>query len=63
MPTWLIYLPTIISTVIELVKLLKELNRDEIKETKDALKSIRKNGDADSMRQLCAKLEHNKCAN
>jgi hypothetical protein len=61
MPTWLVYLPTIISTVIELVKLLKELNRDEIKETKDALKSIRKNGDADGMRQLCAKLEHNKC--
>jgi hypothetical protein len=41
MPTWLIYLPTIISTVIELVKLCRELTKDEIKETKDMLHSIR----------------------
>lgn len=61
MPAWLIYLPTIISTVIELVKLLKELNREEIKETKDAIRSMRKDGDAVGMRTVCDKLENKKC--
>lgn len=61
MPAWVAYIPAIISTVIELIKLLKELNKDEIKETKDALRSMRKEGDAAALKHVCDKLEHKKC--
>lgn len=61
MPAWLPYIPAIISTVIELIKLLKELNKDEINETKQALKSVRQNHDATAMAEVCQKLEHKKC--
>jgi len=62
MPAWIAYIPVIISTVIELIKLLKELNKDEIKETKDALRSMRKEGDGAALKHVCDKLEHKKCA-
>lgn len=63
MPAWIAYIPVIISTVIELIKLLKELNKDEIKETKDALRTMRKDGDVAAIKHVCNKIGDKKCAN
>jgi hypothetical protein len=61
MPIWLPYLPTIISAVIELIRLLKELSKDEIKETKAAFKAIRTDQNYDCIKDVLNKLEHKKC--
>lgn len=56
MPTWLPYIPTIISAVVELIKLLislaKQKDGDAIKSCSIELEKARKSGDMSRLEEL-----------
>lgn len=64
MPIWVSYLPTIISAVVQLVKLLVELaeKRDgkEIKECSLAIEEARKSGDTKKLEELIKRMKEGK---
>jgi hypothetical protein len=57
---WLVYLPTIISALVQLAKLLLELAKekksDDIKECALAIEDARKSGDTAKLTQLIEKM-------
>lgn len=60
MPAWIVYLPTIISALVELAKLLlnlaKEKKQDEIKSCGLAIEEARRTGDTTKLTQLIEKM-------
>ena len=67
MPVWLVYLPTILSALVELTKLLlslaKEKNQDQIKECSLAIEEARKSGDTSKLTELIEKMKKGKPCN
>lgn len=61
MPAWIIYLPSIISALVELAKLLlnlaKEKNTDAIKECALEIEIAKKNNDLTKLAQLVEKMK------
>lgn len=64
MPVWLPYLPTIISALVQLAKLLIEFARekesDQIKECALAIEEARKSGDTTKLTELIDKMRKGK---
>jgi hypothetical protein len=64
MPAWIIYLPTILSALVELAKLLvnlaKEKNQEQIKECSLAIEEARKSGDTSKLTDLIEKMKRGK---
>lgn len=64
MPVWLPYLPTIISALIQLAKLLIEMsktnNKDEIKECSLALEDARKSGNTQKLEEIIKRMREGK---
>jgi uncharacterized membrane protein (DUF106 family) len=64
MPVWLTLLPTIISALVQLAKLLvdlaKEKKSDDIKECALAIEDARKSGDTAKLTQLIEKMRKGK---
>lgn len=64
MPAWIIYLPTILSALVELTKLLvnlaKEKNQEQIKECSIAIEEARKSGDTSKLTDLIEKMKRGK---
>jgi hypothetical protein len=60
MPVWITLLPTIISALVQLAKLLvdlaKEKKSDDIKECAIAIEDARKSGDTAKLTQLIEKM-------
>ena len=60
MPVWLTLIPTIISALVQLAKLLLELAKekksDDIKECAIAIEDARKSGDTAKLTQLIEKM-------
>lgn len=61
MPAWIVYLPSIISAIVELAKLLlnlaKEKNTDAIKECALEIEEAKKNNDLTKLAQLIDKMK------
>lgn len=64
MPVWLPYLPTIISALVQLTKLLIELAREkkqeEIKECSLAIEDARKSGDTKRLEEIIKRMKEGK---
>lgn len=60
MPAWIVYLPTIISALVELAKLLlnlaKEQKKDDMKACAIAIEEARRTGDTTKLTQLIEKM-------
>lgn len=60
MPAWIVYLPTIISALVELAKLLlnlaKEKKQDDLKSCATAIEEARRTGDTTKLTQLIEKM-------
>lgn len=60
MPAWIVYLPTIISALVELAKLLlnlaKEKKQDDLKSCAVAIEEARRTGDTIKLTQLIEKM-------
>lgn len=60
MPAWIVYLPTIISALVELAKLLlnlaKEKKQDDLKSCALAIEEARRTGDTTKLTQLIEKM-------
>lgn len=64
MPVWLPYLPTIISALVQLAKLLIELakgeSKDDIKQCSIAIEEARKSGDTTKLEEIIKKMKEGK---
>jgi hypothetical protein len=64
MPVWLPYLPTIISALVQLAKLLAEMaskrSGEDIKECSIAIEDARKTGDVSKLEAILKKMREGK---
>lgn len=63
MPPWLPYIPTIISAVVQLIKLLADLAKnkgDDIKECSIAIEEARKTGNISRLEEIIKKMKEGK---
>mgnify|MGYP006266906281 CR=1 FL=1 len=63
MPPWLPYIPTIISAVVQLIKLLADLAKnkgDDIKQCSLAIEEARKTGNISRLEEIIKKMKEGK---
>jgi hypothetical protein len=67
MPVWLPYVPTILSAVVQLVRLLVDLaskqSGDNVKECSLAIEEARKSGDLTKLEAILKKMREGKSCN
>lgn len=64
MPVWLPYIPTIISALIQLARLLVDLaatkNKDQIKDCSRAIEEARRTGDTTKLEEIIKRMREGK---